>query len=489
MEDTAQREREASETRTLSKTVEEIFMRLSSIVRTAQIYEPNNVAFVQQIKPLILSIKDMLKSLGRAVFLFRGNTLFFNTIRVKVDFNSYQKFKFLANEFKEKEVEGVGFEPGLSEKELTRFIVLLAKSMAKKKMSFEDFKKEMKKEKIENIYIEKMQPMSEDDLMSEAQIRQSAKKVFFKSITHLKEVLAQEKQKHKPQVKTTRRLVQSIVNLLGHNESFMIGLTNIQNFEEYTLNHSTNVAILAICLGKRLGLEKKELLELGISAFFHDIGKLEIPRAILEKKGKLNDREKKLIEKHPQIGILKLVRLKSLSYFPVKALSVAMEHHIGVDLSGYPKYWKKTEPDLYSKIVKICDFFDALTTEREYREKDYSREEALGMMLDKTGTEFDPVLLQVFVKMVGVYPIGTLVALNTGELGIVAEINPEEAFVLRPKVKLISDEKEKRINGEIVDLIEKDPKDGLFKRTIVKTLDPKKYDINPADYFLAEATE
>ncbi len=487
MEDTAQREREASEARTLSKTVEEIFIRFSSIVRTAQIYEPNNVAFVRQIKPLIVSIKDILKSLGNAVFLFRGNTLFFNTIRVKVDFNSYQKFKFLANEFKEKEVEGVGFEPGLSEKELTRFIVLLAKSIAKKKMKFEDFKKEMKKEKIENIYIEKMQPMSEDDLMSEAQIRQSAKKVFFKSITHLKEVLAQEKQNYRPQVKTTRRLVQSIVNLLGHNESFMIGLTNIQNFEEYTLNHSTNVAILAICLGKRLGLEKKELLELGISAFFHDIGKLEIPKTILEKKGQLNENERKVMEKHTQIGMLKLVKLKSLSYFPVKALSVAMEHHIGIDLSGYPKYWKKTEPDLYSKIVKICDFFDALTTEREYRERDYSREEALGMMLDKTGTEFDPVLLQVFVKMVGVYPIGTLVALNTGELGIVAEINPEEAFVLRPKVKLISDEKEKRINGEIVDLTEKDPEDGLFKRTIVKTLDPKKYDINPADYFLAEA--
>jgi len=489
MEDTIQREREASETRTLSKTVEEIFTRLSSIVRTAQIYEPNNVAFVQQIKPLILSIKDILKSLGRAFFLFRGNTLFFNTIRVKVDFNSYQKFKFLVNLFKKREVEAIGFEPGLSEKELTRFVVLLAKSMAKKEMSFEDFKKKIKKEKIENIYIEEMQPMSEDDLMSEAQIRQSAKKVFFKSITHLKEVLAKGKQEQMPQVKTTRRLVQSIVNLLGHNESFMIGLTNIQSFEEYTLNHSTNVAILAICLGKRLGLEKKELLELGISAFFHDIGKLEIPREILEKKGLLNDHEKKVMEKHPQIGILKLVKLKNLSYFPVKALSVAMEHHIGVDLSGYPKYWKKTEPDLYSKIVKICDFFDALTTDREYRDRDYSREETLGMMLDRTGTEFDPLLLQVFVKMVGVYPIGTLVALSTGELGIVAEINPEEAFVLRPKVKLISDEIGNKIKGEIVDLTEKDPEDGLYKRTIVKTLDPKKYNINVADYFLAEAAE
>ena len=489
MEDTIQREREASETRTLSKTVEEIFTRLSSIVRTAQIYEPNNIAFVQQIKPLILSIKDILKSLGRAFFLFRGNTLFFNTIRVKVDFNSYQKFKFLVNLFKKREVEAIGFEPGLSEKELTRFVVLLAKSMAKKEMSFEDFKKKIKKEKIENIYIEEMQPMSEDDLMSEAQIRQSAKKVFFKSITHLKEVLAKGKQEQMPQVKTTRRLVQSIVNLLGHNESFMIGLTNIQSFEEYTLNHSTNVAILAICLGKRLGLEKKELLELGISAFFHDIGKLEIPREILEKKGLLNDHEKKVMEKHPQIGILKLVKLKNLSYFPVKALSVAMEHHIGVDLSGYPKYWKKTEPDLYSKIVKICDFFDALTTDREYRDRDYSREETLGMMLDRTGTEFDPLLLQVFVKMVGVYPIGTLVALNTEELGIVAEINPEEAFVLRPKVKLISDEIGNKIKGEIVDLTEKDPEDGLYKRTIVKTLDPKKYNINVADYFLAEAAE
>ncbi len=472
----------------LSKTVEDIFVQFSSLVRTAQLYEPNNVAFIKQIKPLTFSIQNTLKSLGTAVFLFRGNTLFFNTIRIKVDFNSYQKYKFLAGAFKEHEVEAIGFLSGLDEEELTRFIVKFAKSIIQKNKSFEDFEKIIIKEGIKHIYLEKMRPSSEDDLMSAFQIKQSAKKVFFKSITHLKEVLEREKQKQRPQIKTTRRLVQSVINLMSHNESFMIGLTNIKNFEEYTLNHSTNVAILAICLGKRLGFEKKELLELGISGFFHDIGKLDIPKEILEKKGILNKKEREMIEKHPHLGIVRLVNLKEMSHFPVRALSVAMEHHKGADHSGYPKYWKKEEVNLFSKIVKICDFFDAVTTKRIYRERDFSKEEALGLMLDKSGTEFDPLLLQIFVKMVGVYPIGTLVALNTGELGIVTEIPPEESFILRPKVKLISDEWENKIDGEIVDLTEKDSGTNEFKRTIVKSLDPKKYNINVADYFIAEAT-
>lgn len=206
----------------LSKTVEDIFVQFSSLVRTAQLYEPNNVAFIKQIKPLTFSIQNTLKSLGTAVFLFRGNTLFFNTIRIKVDFNSYQKYKFLAGAFKEHEVEAIGFLSGLDEEELTRFIVKFAKSITQKSKSFEELEKTIIKEGIKHIYLEKMRPSSEDDLMSAFQIKQSAKKVFFKSITHLKEVLEREKQKHRPQIKTTRRLVQSVINLMSHDESFMI---------------------------------------------------------------------------------------------------------------------------------------------------------------------------------------------------------------------------------------------------------------------------
>jgi len=166
-----------------------------------------------------------------------------------------------------------------------------------------------------------------------------------------------------------------------------------------------------------------------------------------------------------------------------------MEHHIWSNLEGggYPKYWKKDHTDFFSKIVKICDFFDAVTTERPYRKKTATREEATSWMLEKIGTEFDANLLKAFANMVGIYPIGSLVVLDTEEWGIVMETNPEAALMTCPKVKIITDKEGNKIDGGIIDLAKKDPETEKFKKKIVKTLDPFKYDINVSEHFLAQS--
>jgi hypothetical protein len=139
-------------------------------------------------------------------------------------------------------------------------------------------------------------------------------------------------------------------------------------------------------------------------------------------------------------------------------------------------------------MVKICDFFDAVTTARVYRKKTATREEATSWMLEKIGTEFDTILLKVFANMVGIYPIGSLVVLGTKEWGIVIETNPDVAYMTCPKVKIIADKDGNKMDGGIIDLAEKNPKTDKFKKKIVKTLDPFKYDINVSEYFLAQGT-
>jgi len=472
--------------KSLSKILEEIFIRLSSAMKVAQIYEPNNLTFIRQINLLFNLIQDILKKERKAVFQFRESTLFFNSARVKFDFSSYHNFKFLADEFREKEIGTLGLEPSLSEGELTQFITLFIDGEVIKENPFEDFEAALKERRIGHIFLEKMHPFEVTGGMREEQLQESAIKVFFKSITHLKEVVQREKQKKRIHLKTTRRLMQSIINLVSQNESFMIGLTNIKNYDEYTLNHSTNVTVLSICFGRRLGLERKELVDLGVSAFFHDMGKLEIPEKILNKPGKLDDNEFDIIKTHPWHGAQKLVCLKELSILPVVAINVAMEHHIWSNLKGggYPQYWKKDHTDLFSKIVKICDFFDAVTTERPYRKKTVTREEATSWMLKKIGTEFDTILLKVFASLIGIYPIGSLVVLDTEEWGIVMETNPDMTLLSCPKVKIIADKDGNKIDGGIVDLAEKNLKTKKFKKKIVKTLDPFKYDINVSEHFL-----
>ncbi len=475
------------EKKTLSKTIEELFLRITSTLKLAQIFEPNNEAFIRQLKPLFFLIQSMLKNLGKAILQFRGNALFFNAIRIKIDFHSYQRFKFLVSEFKDNEIEAIGFEPGLTAEELTLFIVILAKAKERKLRHFEDFTEAMESCGIKHIFLEKLHDYETSLRMTPEEIKRSCKKVFMKSIVHLQEVMEREKKHEKLHFKTTRRLIQTIINLISYDESFMLGMTNIKNYEEYTLNHSINVTILALSFGRRLGFEKTDLVELGMSAFFHDIGKLEIPLEVLNKKGKLDDKEWMVMQEHPVRGVTKLVLLQDLSYFPVRALSVALEHHVWANHSGYPKSWKKKDLNLFSKIVKICDVFDAITTKRVYRDFSFTRQQALSMMFEKMGEEYDPILLKVFAGMIGVFPVGSLVSMNTGEIGVVVETNPEEVYMLRPKVKLIADSDKHKIDGEIIDLAEKDSETGQFKRTITNVLNPEKYEINIPDYFLAQA--
>lgn len=468
----------------LSKRIEEIFLRFSSALKTAQIYELNNLTFIEQISSLFSLIEEIFAKEGRALFQFQENTLFFNNSRIKFDLAGFHNFKFLVDEFRKKEIGTIVFEPGLDDDELAKFIGFLANSKEKKSNPFEDFTTGLELKGITHVFLEKTHPYDPAARIKAEEVKEAAKKVFFKSMNHLKESFEKHRADEKLPWKTSRRLIRSIVNLISQDESFMIGMTNIKNYDEYTVNHSTNVAVLSVCFGRRMGLDKEELTELGMSAFFHDVGKLDIPKEILEKKDKLSEEERKIMEKHTFHGVEKLISLKDTSYLPVKTLYVALEHHLWANLSGYPKFWKRNKVGLYSKIVKICDFFDSVTTERPYRDHVLTRDQALSLMMEKSGTEFDPALLKIFANMVGVYPIGSLVALDTKELGIVMEANPEVAFMLRPKVKLITDRKGKKVNGEIVDLTEMDSEKGERKRSIVKPLDPQDYDIKVSDYFL-----
>lgn len=459
-----------------------ILYHLNMAIKISKIYESNNINFVRQSKLFFRSIKKALDTEEEATFMLRQNTLFFNGKKLKFGFSNYYLFKFTCEEFEKRDIGLLTFKSGLTPEETTQTILLLSQKPPSED-PLQSFLQQANQRGISHVLAEKLPPY--EKLKDK---KEGAKKVFFLGLTHLKEMFEKHKKDEKLPLITTKRLMQAIFNHLSQNESFLYGLTTLKNFDEYTLNHSVNVCILSISLGKRLGLDRNELVDLGISAFFHDLGKLDIPKEILLKPGKLDKKEREVIETHPFLGAEKLLLRKEFSFLPLKAINVAMEHHTREDHQGYPQYWKKKEVNLYSKIVKITDFFDAVTTDRPYRKKNFTREEVLALMMEKSGTEFDPVILKAFTLMMGNYPVGTLVLLDTGEIAIVYETPEDPVHMLRPKVKLITDKKGHKIDGEIVDLKEKSPQSSEYKRSIVKTLNPSKYDIPIQEYFLAEAS-
>jgi putative nucleotidyltransferase with HDIG domain len=459
-----------------------ILFRYYAVLKIAKVYEFNNEMVQDQIGKLYASLQVPLEREGEIVIRLRQNSVYVNGVRVKFDYSNYHVFKFLSGDFQSKEIAAIAFSPELPEDEIRRFVQILLCKDLDPKAPHAQIIQAIDAERIDHIVVEKIAPVE-----LQVSLEKSAVRMYFAGISLLKDVFEKHQQRGSFNLNLTKRWMQSIFNHVVDDESFLYGLTNIKNYDEYTLNHSINVCILAISLGRRIGLTREELSDLGVSAFLHDLGKTDIPKEILDKPSALNGEERAIVEGHVQHGAEKLIRLKSARRLPLRAIQVAMEHHIRADMSGYPPYHRKKTTSLFSRIVKIVDYFDAITTRRVYRPHTLTREEALREMKAKSGEEFDPGLLDAFISMIGAYPIGSAVVLNTGEIGIVFEANPHPAFQLRPKVKVIADLRGNKFDGEVVDLTEIDPGTAAFKRTVIKPLDAEKYGICVADYFLARA--
>jgi HD-GYP domain-containing protein (c-di-GMP phosphodiesterase class II) len=313
--------------------------------------------------------------------------------------------------------------------------------------------------------------------------REVAKRIFFETIGTIKEVITNIKGKQHADVRKLKRLAQKAIHLVTEDESILLGMTMIKNYDEYTFNHSVNVSIYSLAIGKRLGFSKKTLTELGITALLHDIGKSKIPREVLNKPAALNDEEWEVMRRHPLMGVEVVLNLKQLGEINPRMVVGIFDHHLMPDLSGYPKLFRKKEVSLFGRIIQIADAYDAMTTPRIYKKIPYTPEQALAIMLRERVTHFDPLLLKIFIGLVGVYPIGSLVLLNTREIGIVFKTNPESTWLDRPIVLLVDRDEKGDAKKEMVDLSETDG-GGSYKRSIVKTLDPYKYHIDIAKYFL-----
>jgi len=373
-----------------------------------KLYAENNELIEEQTRLLMEELNRLKEVEPEIKFKIKQESIFFNQQRLKFSLANYHIFKSLLEEFRRREIGQLDLSADISRQELIKALSIFCQKRTGPE-PFEAIQAELAEQQISGLSLEKMQ--ASEHLLSP---EKSSARLYFLSILHLREISEREKENEKIKLNTTRRLIQSIFNHLVDNESFLLGLTNIKNHDEYTLNHSVNVSLLAIALGKRLGLSRAELVDLGLSAFFHDLGKIETPLEILNKPGQLTEEERKIMELHPSQGAEKLVQLKEFRRLPISAIHVAMEHHIKEDLSGYPHFKIKQDINLYSRIVKVCDFFDAITTKRVYRKKVFTRAEALSLMLDQIGAEFNPIILKAFVQMMGVFPIGSVVLLNTG---------------------------------------------------------------------------
>jgi HD-GYP domain-containing protein (c-di-GMP phosphodiesterase class II) len=430
-------------------------------------------------------VNNTLQSEGNLFLKIVRDNFFFNNIRIIVKADKYPIFKAFWQEMRRRRIGEVEFSEEMDGGDLKEFIYLLAGLEENNESNYLYVKKQLENRNIESVHVDKLESFKDEEIYVDSEDQKKySREVYFKSIGLVKEVVDSIHQQKALNIRKAKRLMQNAVNAIIQDDSSLLGLANIKNYDEYTFNHSVNVAIYAIALGQRIGIPKKHLSHLGMAGLFHDMGKTRIPKEILNKTGKLSPEEWALMRFHPIIGTELIMKMKEWGELSTRMMNGAFEHHLRYDLTGYPKLTRKRRISLFGRIITIADFYDALVRPRVYNRFPYVSEKILGIMLERSGKDFDPAIVKVFINMIGVFPLGTLVLLNTNEMGIVTQIHEDTELIDRPKVCIIYYREGEYRKGNMVDLREMDEEMKDFKRSIVKTLDPNEYNINVAEFLI-----
>lgn len=256
-----------------------------------------------------------------------------------------------------------------------------------------------------------------------------------------------------------RQLVEEINDSIARNPSAMISLARLKSVDDYTYMHSVAVCAMMVALAKQLGLDEQHTRLCGLAGLMHDLGKALMPMEVLNKPGKLTEAEFAIIKSHPQEGYTMLLSGVDV---PPLVLDVCLHHHEKTDGSGYPEGLKADQISLFAKMGAVCDVYDAITSNRPYK-TGWDPAESLRKMAEWANGHFDGKVFQAFVKSLGIYPIGSLVRLSSGRLGVVVEQTTKS--LTTPCVKVFfSTKSNMRIVPEMVDLSKPSVNDKIASR-------------------------
>jgi putative nucleotidyltransferase with HDIG domain len=449
-----------------------------------QIYELDNNAVKRSVKELIVTLQKLFRLDERAFLRISSEYLTLNDERITVDPQSFGTFQYIMDEMKKREVESIEFFPGVTEQAIGTFLKILF-DLEDGEEPFDRLEEKLKHAQIQHIIISQLIEMERylrSDTVDQQNIKRESNRIFFRTVALMKDLVKGIERQHTIQVKKAKRLTQQMVDIIQTDESIFLGLASIKNFDEYTFAHSVNVSILSMAMGDQLRLRKSDIARLGLAALFHDLGKVYIPVNIVNNPNRLEGHDWDLMKYHTVFGIKELSKVKSFNEM-VDAMYVSLQHHVHYDMNGYPQKRDGWDLKLFSRIVTIADYYDAMTSPRVYRPNPLYPEKVLRFIIMKSGTIFDPLLAKVFIQTMGFYPVGTMVELSTGMQGIVIRQNQGPRFLRRPVVKLFSSVSGENDEETLIDCSQKRV-DGTYPHSIAKILHTGEYDAEKETQFL-----
>ncbi|MFH0915846.1 MAG: HD domain-containing phosphohydrolase [bacterium] len=441
-------------------------LALAVAVRTGAYYGPDNAVMKQACADLASLLAERRGGEGFVTVGVHSHCVFVGKARVRTTVSTYGRFADLIRLFEFWNISTLTFFDDLTTDELMQVVLLLT---PERRVGPDGLAALLSSRGLDRVQV--------DMIVGGGRPQAVAQVEAYAAAMQLSDEMREANEAGETvDVRRLRHVTQAVVDQILRDPSSLVALTTIKDFNRYLVYHSTNVAVLAVVLGQRLGLSKSKLGELCLAAFLHDSGKLEVTQGVLNKPGALDPEEWEEMRRHPALAARTLLGSRRLTPSTMRAVVVAFEHHLNYDCSGYPHTDIKKDVTLFGNIVAIVDRYDALTTTRVYRERTFTPHEALAYVIDKEnrGTLFDPILVKLFAEIMGLYPPGTVVELTGGELGVVCAAPAVGRPLDRPTVRVVA-------GGELGSMLDLDESvGGKFVRGVKNVLNPANKGLIPA---------
>jgi putative nucleotidyltransferase with HDIG domain len=444
-----------------SQNADEFLRRLVAALRATQLYSAGHPIITRNVEGLFATLNQLLATQPTITMGLVGDEIVVGDWPTgKVD-----QLGDTARRLKRSGVERITFDRGVTRAEVELLLSALATLEAGDAGELPEFPS-MPHVRLGRVQIERQVATDMKDMATIRHLYQDA-------VAAANNVWDAALTEGRPDATIARNMVDGLAQAIAQNRTALLALTALKEYDNYTFTHMVNVSILTMGQARGLGVDGSLLREFGLSALMHDIGKVRTPTEILNKPDKLTDDEFTTMRQHVVHGAEILHRTPDM---PALAPVVAFEHHLRLDGTGYPFGVNRGSLNLGTMLCGIADVYDAMRSQRAYQQA-FPTDRILQVLKRNDGTQFDQHLVRRFTQLLGIYPVGNLVRLNTGEVAVVVKAYAPDPY--RPQVRIVLDRNNWAISRPVeVNLWEADAESGQ-PSSVAAPVDPAEYGIDP----------
>jgi len=447
------------------KKAEELIRRLAAALRGTELYSPSHPLVQRGIDAFTSAATERLQSSPSVVIGFIGDEVVVDGARLPRGTASLIGF---ARDLRDRGIEKVTLSRGLSRAEVGGLIAVFGDRTSRTPLPDRLAAKGVRNVTLGRIVV--------DEVSDEQAGIAAARRVYSAAVETAESLWNAAKAGDQPDPAAARKIIDGLARLVTQDRTSLMALTALKKYDNYTFTHMVNVSALAMAQARALNIEGPLLREFGFAALMHDIGKVQTPLEVLNKPDKLTNEEFGIMKRHVVEGAHILRRTPEM---PALAPIVAFEHHLKQDLSGYPENIGSRKLNLCTMIVSIADVFDALRSNRPYRQG-LATARIRSIMGEQGNPAFNQALLKRFVNLMGLFPVGNLVRLSGDELAVVTAEHPTDPF--RPQVKILTDKTGTMLEEPfLANTWERDSR-GEHPYAVVEAVDPESADIDPLKF-------